>query len=365
MKKRWLTLFFLVLLSAFAFAAKSIFVPPVPENINMGITSADEAHEPHKGFGFVEMWSFLARSENGLVANCQFGVSNAGISNNFPAYNITVILPDQKIVNIFSEFKSKDLKADKNNFSVEFPNVKLFGRHPNYYLKLKDPEIKMDMVFKAGSPGVKLSDDGRVKFGKNFKGFYKEILMAPTATVSGTIEVKGAKHNINGWGYVEHALSNTFPPSFVKRWNSLRFHSEKLTVIHSGFVPDSDYNERYFGITTIVKDGRVKHISTAGRLELLETILDPVSKYAIPRKGVITVNDPGCTLSMEIQFDDFIERIETLAKVNIITRKLVEIIYARPYIYRYPPIDTTVKVDFGQGLEPFSGEVISQIVFFK
>lgn len=365
MKLRGLIIFIVLLLAATALAAKTLLVPPVPENFNAGISAKDEAHEPHKGFGFVEMWSFLAKSNDGTVANCQFGVSNAGITNNFPAYNVTIFLPSGEQVNIYSEFKSKELNASQDRFLMEFPNVSLKGRHPTYYLKLDDPKIKLDLKFQATFPGVKLAKDGKVRFGKDFNGFYREIIMAPSADVSGTMTIKGETTPFNGWGYAEHASANTFPPSFVKRWYSVRFHSQDATIIHSGFVPNDDYTEDYFGITTVAVGDEIKYISTSGRLKLLETKLDPVSSYVVPIRGVVVIDEPGCSLRLPINFGNFIERIETLSKINIVARKIIGLLYARPYIYRYPPIKTAVKVDMGNGEENYFGEVIPQVVFFK
>lgn len=365
MNLRRLIIIFVLVFAVAAFAAKGLQIPPAPADFNVGITARDEAHEPNKGFGFVEMWSFLTKSDDGIVANCQFGITNIGITGYFPAYNITVFLPGGKQVNIYSEFKAKDLEISRDQFLIKYPNVVLQGRHPAYRMQLDDPKVKMDLAFTATCPGVKLAGDGKVLFGKDSDKYYKEILMAPAADVAGTITLNGKTLAFNGWGYVEHASANTFPPSFADRWYSTRFHGPEASVIHSGFVPDDDYTENYFGITTVVVGNEIKRISTRGRLELLETRIDPVSRYSLPVRGAVVIDEPGFHLRLPIHFNNFVERIEALAKINVVARKIVELLYARPYIYRFPPIETSANLNWGEGEKTCSGEVISQVVVFK
>ena len=363
--KRYIILIALVLtLASLAYASSTFKLPPLPLDMNAGLAKTDEGYSPQSGKGYLETWAFWALGDDGSILIVQYLVSNTGLQNRFPGYNVTFVPPNEKPFSIFNEFDADTLVADKNSFNVKFPNAQAGGDFPTYRAKLNDPRIKYDLTFKATSPGAKMGGDSKIRFGKNHDDFFVRVILAPKAKVTGTLEYNGKTYNISGKGYVDHMIQNTFATSFSKRWYSFKFFSEKLTVLHTGFIPNKDYSDPYIGQSAIIKEGKIVHMSFGATITPSGAVKDSISSYTIPNNVTFGINEPGCKLEFNAKTGDFFERVNILSRVNKITAKLIGTFFSKPFIFR--SLDkTTVKADFGNGEEPFPGEVIVQMTVLR
>ena len=363
-RKLALITFWLLAAAGVALAAVAFKLPPIPSNLNAGISQADEAYNPQKGMGYFEVWTLWAIGEDGTAVIAQFVVSNTGFQNSFPGYNVTVALPGQKPVNTFKEFDAKTFTASREGLDVRYTNVELTGRHPNYRVKLGDPKIKFDLAVKATSPGVRLGGDGRIRFGKKQEDFFKLVLLAPEARVTGTVTVAGKTHAFAGVGYSDHETQDTLSTHFSDRWNSIRFFNGKVTVTHTGLIPSKGYTESYIGQTTVIRDGRIRHVSLNAKLVSSKTLKDPKSEFDVPQKFLLSVDEPGCKLLMDVPVDPWFERIEVLGRLNPVTRRIIGALVAKPYIYRFKS-RSTANIDLGDGEQTYTGDVLAQTIFIR
>ena len=364
MKKLGLIGLLICILFTTALAAAGFKLPPIPANLDAGIGIEDEAYNPQKGIGYLEVWAFWAKGSNGSAIIAQFVVSNTGFQNSFPGYNVTVIPPKGKAVNIFQEFDSETFSAKKSGLDVSFTNVKLKGNHPNYHVRLDDQKIKLDLLFKATGPGLKFGGDGNIRFGKDHDDFFRQVLLAPQARVSGNFSVNGKRFDISGNGYIDHLTQNVLTTSFSRHWYAIRFFNGDITVSHNGLVPSKGYSEPYIGQTAIIKNGKIKFLSHNASFSPAGHKVDPLSKYSVPERFVLRVNENGCKMKMDVRSGGFFERIEVLKRVNPITRKIIGTFLAKPYIYRYNA-KTAALIDLGDGEKTYSGDVLASCIILK
>ncbi len=350
----------ILLIATMAFAASSFKLPQIPANFNQGLEKADEAYSPQKGKGYMEVWGFWALGNDGAILIVQYMISNTGLQNYFPGYNITYIPKGGETISIYNEFDADTLAADKSGFNIKFPNAQAGGNHPLYKARLTDPEIQFDLAFTALSPGAKLAGDARIRYGKNHDDFFVRVVLAPKAKVAGAITIDGKTTTFTGAGYVDHMVQTSFATSFSTRWYSFKFFSEKLTVIHLGFTPSKSYNEKYIGQTMVIKEGKIKHITLDGKVAPAKYRTDEISKYVLPKEVAFAISDPGCKLNFTAKTDICIDRVNVLSRVNKITAGLIGAFFAKPYLFRFHN-NGDVKVDFGNGSETHSGQILSQL----
>ena len=362
--RRALALVILVLFATAALAAVTFRLPPVPSNLDRGIVGGDEGQNPQKGLGYLEVWAFWTKCTDGMVVIAQFIVSNTGFQNGFPGYNITILPPDGNAFNVFKEFDADTFSASSDGLDVRFTNTHIGGRHPNYQVKVTDPNLALDLKFKALSPGLRLGGDGAVRFGKKQEDFYKIVLLAPEADVTGSVSFGGATHAINGWGYADHMTQNVLTTSFSRRWTSIRFHNHELSLTHSGMIPSKHYTEPYIGQTTVIEKNKIRHVSFRAALTDLNPRTDPTSKYPIPKGISLKLDDPGCSIRLVVQNPQWFERIEVLGRLNPVTRKIIGSFFARPFIYRFNA-KASATIDWGDGPKSYPGEILTQMIILN
>lgn len=357
------TFLILLILFAVALAAWGDFsLPDIPNDLNGGVDASYEAYFPQKGMGYLEAWAFWAKGADGSTIIAQFAVTSTGFQKRFPAYNVTVVPAGKRPINVYQEFDSKTLIASTEKLDTRFTNAHIVGRHPDYRIELNDPQLELDLKFMATCPSFKLSKDGRIKI--DDKGhFFRSVILAPRANVSGSFKVGGEKVEFNGKGYVDHILQNILSFKFSKRWYVLRFIGEKTSVAHMGFLPSKKSQGHYIGQTTVVSGGKVRHVSFNGLVQTVGEKIDPVSEYKLPQKVMLKLDDPDCKMKLDIPISNYFERLEVLGRINVVAKKIISLV-AKPYLFRS---DNRVmgKLDLGEGETTISGNVLGQLIILN
>ena len=337
-------------------------LPKIPKELNAAVDPSYEAYSPQKGMGYLEAWAFWAKGADGTTVIAQFAVTNTGFQKRFPAYNVTVIPAGKGPVNVYQEFDSKTLVASTDKLDTRFKNVHVTGRHPDYRIKLTDSKVNLDLKFTATCPSLKLAGDGKIRI-DNKGHFFRSVILAPRANVSGTVKVGDADFQFSGKGYVDHILQNMISFKFSRRWYVLRFIGENTSVAHMGFFPSSQRKGQYIGQTTVASDGKIRHVSFNGTVTSNGTKVDTVSQYKLPQKVMLKLDEPGCKLELGIPIGNYFERIEVLGRINIVAKKIISLV-ARPYIFRS---DNSVKgkIDLGEGEKEISGNALGQMIILN
>lgn len=363
MKKYFWVLAILLMAATAAWAAKTFTRPPAPENLNRGLTKKDAAYNPQPGKGYMEAWDFWAKGPGKSIVIAEYLVSNMGIQNSFPGYNVTVITPSGKRVVAFQEFKAEAFRGDKNALDVSFTNATISGAHPHYRATLSDPKLSYDLKFTSECPGFKPDQDGKYKFQNGDSSFYQVKILAPRAKVSGTVNVEGEEFSFNGWGYADHMTQTKITPTFSNSWTSLRFHGEQISLMHFGFVPTKDYGGGYIGQTLMVNQNKITHFTDKAMIASSRTMLDPKTKDPVPKDLKIIVDESDWSLEMAMNLDKPYDRMGVLERLNPVTKKILGL-FVTPNFYRYFGT-ATLSANFGEGTKEYPGQVMTQLIFLK
>ena len=200
----------------------------------------------------IEWWAFIFffRSlENNKKWDSKTGFvqwnekKDLGSMFNFSLFNEN----EGKSFGIFSKNFEKKLDSIKGKLDIRYEDCYLKGSFPNYEFHINDKKdnIKLNVKYKAESIPRWVAQDITKGWLPMGSGFYRYGFV-PINKITGTMEIKNKKYNIEGEGYLEHVWGDMwYDNPFVnvkgmKRTLSIYFTFLKWWIRHNKItIPNS------------------------------------------------------------------------------------------------------------------------------
>ena len=183
---------------------------------------------------YSEQWSLSCWADDGWYYHAQFVVSNFGVGDNKSALKIEATLPDGSRKSHKHEINGYRYSKTKNGETLTFKDGFVSFSNNTIHYSFSVDKARVDLRVQSRFPVYRPL--GKKTWHKTSKGSYDFELLAPRATISGTATVAGKQRSVQGWGLVDHSMSNIAPYNLAIRWLKVKYVTPKKSVLIWGFA---------------------------------------------------------------------------------------------------------------------------------
>lgn len=238
---------------------------------------------------YIERYNFKADLDSGGNVKINFVISNMGWGDQTAAAKVHLKLPDHGKY----KFKKKKEKGswssadDKLRLSVA--NTTLTYPEKGKYVIEHEGEKSLRVVFENRLPAWQ-PGNGELKSGSSF---YRNQLMAPRASVKGTVDWDGEEVEFSSEknGYAEHTATNVAPYKMARRFSWFKTFNGNVTVAWKYI----DLSEEFGGedVTWIAVGYNRRLVFSSGDASMKFGRMQPdgTSGYRVPRAAQVEAED--------------------------------------------------------------------------
>ncbi|KAG1474164.1 hypothetical protein G6F56_000512 [Rhizopus delemar] len=291
---------------------------------------------------------FYTTTRKGGFAFVQLIHSNIGLWN--PTITLTCKFYDPETkTSIFKNINMSkfELSADKRSVKTDYFSIQLDAAQEVYKLNITHPEIVVSLDFKRVDKAFKVGE-GKTYLGgdkASAAGFVSHKFW-PRAESKGTFIINQQIYEIEGDGMFIHAIQGMQPQLIASNWNFCNFHSKEASIGMMQFQTTKQYGSVNINQGSLVLNDKLMCVSVDNNVELLDLEKDSETEYDIPKRIKLTwkgktvkekedeeVQDVDITMIVEVK--NLIDKIDVLAEIPYVIRKLVQTFVVKPYIYQW------------------------------
>lgn len=240
-----------------------------------------------------------------------------------------------------------ELSADKRSVKTDYFSIQLDAAQEVYKLNITHPEIVVSLDFKRVDKAFKVGE-GKTYLGgdkASAAGFVSHKFW-PRAESKGTFIINQQIYEIEGDGMFIHAIQGMQPQLIASNWNFCNFHSKEASIGMMQFQTTKQYGSVNINQGSLVLNDKLMCVSVDNNVELLDLEKDSETEYDIPKRIKLTwkgktvkekedeeVQDVDITMIVEVK--NLIDKIDVLAEIPYVIRKLVQTFVVKPYIYQW------------------------------
>lgn len=236
---------------------------------------------------------------------------------------------------------------------------RLQGTPQEWTFTAEDDEKRFALTFRPTAPPWR-PGAGRAKFG----GDYLDMtVLAPRATVAGTLRMGETVREVTGSGYALHTYSTLAPHELAKRMVGVRAESGPLAF----FVKEIEPAARWSGAEPlrwllVARKGEVIFETTDFTFTPAEVTPDAKhpNRYPVPHAFQLEAKDGDRTLTAVVKATKQTERADRLAEVSAVERAIAAQ-FAQPVYYSFSAV-YEARIDDGSGTaETFKGKGVYEL----
>jgi hypothetical protein len=282
-----------------------------------------------------------------------------------------------------------ELSKDKRSVKTEFFNITLDPTQSKYQVQITHPELMVSLEFDRIDKGFKVGE------GKTYLGGDKASSAAgfvshkfwPRCSASGTFIIKqqpsedqaGQQQQqqlfeVKGDGIFIHAIQGMQPQLIASNWNFVNFHSKEASISMMQFQTTKQYGSVNINQGSLVLNDKLKCVCVDNHVELMDLYKDEETEYEIPKKvkftwkgKTIKENDADeakdVDIVMVVPTTNLIDKIDVLAEIPYVIRKLVQTFVVKPYIYQWLDAATAEITIAGEETIKTEGKIFQELVF--
>lgn len=236
----------------------------------------------------------------------------------------------------------ENFRTDGANFYAD--NLLIVNSGANnetYTLKLavnKDSEVDLEMTKLV--PGVIFGADGTTFYGEDVKepwGLMRHAFW-PRCAAKGTIKLKNALIEIDGYTMFVMALQGMKPHHAAKSWNFLNFQSENFSAVQMEFTTPKSYATTKVNVAILTSKDAIIATSIDNDVVHENAQVDEVG-WSVPKSIIFNFSE-GTTLVPVAQvygeIPQLVERVDVMAEIPQFVKNIVSgVAGAKPYIYQF------------------------------
>lgn len=240
-----------------------------------------------------------------------------------------------------------ELSADKRSVRTDFFNIQLDTAQKVYKINITHPELVVSLEFKRVDKGFKVGEGKTYLGGDNASaaGFVSHKFW-PRAESKGTFIINHQVHEIEGDGMFVHAIQGMQPQLIASNWNFIDFHSKEASIGMMQFQTTKQYGSVNINQGSLVLNNQLVCVSVDNHVELMDLEKDPETEYDIPKRVKLTWKGKtikeqesdetkDVTIVMVVEIKNLIDKIDVLAEIPFVIRKIVQAFVVKPYIYQW------------------------------
>ncbi|KAG1056185.1 hypothetical protein G6F43_001909 [Rhizopus delemar] len=240
-----------------------------------------------------------------------------------------------------------ELSADKRSVKTDFFSIQLDTAQKVYKVNITHPELVVSLEFKRVDKGFKVGEGKTYLGGDNASaaGFVSHKFW-PRAESKGTFIINHQVHEIEGDGMFVHAIQGMQPQLIASNWNFIDFHSKEASIGMMQFQTTKQYGSVNINQGSLVLNNKLICVSVDNHVELMDLEKDPETEYDIPKRVKLTWKGKtikeqesdetkDVTIVMVVEIKNLIDKIDVLAEIPFVIRKIVQAFVVKPYIYQW------------------------------
>ncbi|KAG1138227.1 hypothetical protein G6F37_008442 [Rhizopus arrhizus] len=240
-----------------------------------------------------------------------------------------------------------ELSADKRSVRTDFFNIQLDAAQKVYKINITHPELVVSLEFKRVDKGFKVGEGKTYLGGDNASaaGFVSHKFW-PRAESKGTFIINHQVHEIEGDGMFVHAIQGMQPQLIASNWNFIDFHSKEASIGMMQFQTTKQYGSVNINQGSLVLNNQLVCVSVDNHVELMDLEKDPETEYDIPKRVKLTWKGKtikeqesdetkDVSIVMVVEIKNLIDKIDVLAEIPFVIRKIVQTFVVKPYIYQW------------------------------
>ncbi|KAI8073406.1 oxidative stress survival, Svf1-like protein [Gilbertella persicaria] len=266
-----------------------------------------------------------------------------------------------------------ELSADKRSVKTDYFSIQLDPAQKTYKVNITHPELVVSLDFDRVDKGFKVGE-GKTYLGgdkASAAGFVSHKFW-PRAAAKGTFIVNQKIHEVEGEGMFIHAIQGMQPQLIASNWNFVNFHSDKASIGMMQFQTTKQYGSVNINQGSLVLNNELVCVSIDNSVKLLDLIKDQDTEYDIPQRIQLTwkgktikkenEEPKDVTIEMTVEVKNLIDKIDVLAEIPYVIRKLVQSLIVKPYIYQW--LDkATAEITIGDEKISTEGQCFQELVF--
>lgn len=265
-----------------------------------------------------------------------------------------------------------DLSSDRCSVKTDFFSIQLDAAQNLYRINITHPQVVVSLEFKRIDKGFKVGEGKTFLGGDDAKsaGFVSHKFW-PRAESKGTFIIDQQIHDIEGEGIFIHAIQGMQPQLIATHWNFVDFHSNEASINMMQFKTTKQYGSVSINQGSLVLNDKLVCVCVDNHLELLDLERDPETEYDVPKRIKLTwkgktikeqgeVKDVNITMLGETK--NLLDKIDVLAEIPFVVRKIVQTFVVKPYIYQWLD-QVKAEITIGDKTIVTEGHCFQELVF--
>ncbi|KAM9914386.1 hypothetical protein OXX69_000684 [Metschnikowia pulcherrima] len=236
----------------------------------------------------------------------------------------------------------ENFRTDGANFYADNLSIVNSGaNNETYTLKSavnKDSEVDLEMTKLV--PGVIFGADGTTFYGEDVKEPWGSMRHAfwPRCAAKGTIKLKNASIEIDGYTMFVMALQGMKPHHAAKSWNFLNFQSENFSAVQMEFTTPKSYATTKVNVAIFTSKDAIIATSIDNDVVHENAQVDEVG-WSVPKSIIFNFSEGTSSVPVAQVYGEIpqlVERVDVMAEIPQFVKNIVSgVAGAKPYIYQF------------------------------
>lgn len=282
------------------------------------------------GQAYTERYTFAVDLDDGTHVGFNFTISNLGVRSGYGASEVRVRFPDRANYHHQERVSRRNWSHQTDRFALDIADTQVEAEGANVFvLRHTSDEIEVELRFQNRIPMWR-PGNGEIRNGDDY---YRFMLTAPRADVTGRIKVDGAWREVRGSrsGYGDHVATNVAPYDLAKRFTRFRHYNDDIFVMWREIELTEDHGGHTVAFVVVAVGDRIIYEDVNPEVRFSGLQLDGATGYHVPHQADVISSNGSVQLRFSLRGDS-VEKRDLLASYGRAAR-LVASRLSNPFQY--------------------------------
>ena len=310
---------------------------------------------------FEQCWYYLAVADDGTVFFCHFNAVKVNFAIKVYSLDFELCLPHLGDHFFAHAYKEDEVKWATDRLFLQMGKNRVEGTLKEQKIHIEEVDYVVDLNFQATVPAFR-EGSGKIYLDHEKKD-YMDMTFQPAMRFEGTIKTKGETRPIKGWAYSDHLAATFITTDLAKSLDSVRIHAGDLFISAFEFHTVPKYLPHRIPILMVIYKGQLIYWGNDFQFNATRTYEDAETGLEAPKNFTLERHDGSFNLECSGR-GTLLQRVDALATVNAVVRKLLKLAGISSYAYVFRE-DVQCKIDAPKASGTFKGDGILEALYSK
>ena len=295
-------------------------------------SAADWLRHPHEHKYYTESWTAIMEGDKGHIVFLTILYTNIGVVSGSAAVQVSVAAPGKSSKHYVYEYSTDEYGEDPKTGRIGVGSTWMALRGRTLTIHVKEADVKMDLVVKSWTDGLKLGD-GKVPLDGEGRRWVQTFFHVPRGDVSGDLMLGKEEVKLRGSAYVDHWVQNVLGSDYSTRWWTGRVFHPDYTLFFMTIKTSEDFGGKLIHRLILCQRGKVLLFADDLELEAYEKREDPKGHSYDTRYKVQFSRGKQYGTAV-LRGGKLFDREAILEQMNAAQRQIVRLIAGNPVTYR-------------------------------